>query len=925
MASPSPLRRCSRHQNHELISEDSISMNILAGHEENAISKFKKVDAHNETTNSNNSISPSKTMNASPEMNGGEYPLTFSVDNERVLISNAISSSEIGPFSYTTVDNFSVDNGQELRSDAKYNPEIEPINGTLPGNSSLGGQTVLESITNSYPKIEPVNDTQLSRSSADHKRVLRSNSILIPEIKPVNDCQPNDSSLDCEGVLGSKTESNPETDSVNVIPPFNSSLDNVSALGSETTFIPEVRLVPGTPTGEPYLDSVRVFRSGTKLDLDIKPIHDATYNSLIVKESNPETGSVNNTQSCNPVIGGGTKRRGRKGRYTNEYTAIRSRVKYLLARMKYEQTLIDAYSGEGWKGQSSVKVRPQKEIDRAKRDVSKFKSQIRGLFHRLDSSLSEGQIDSSLFDSEGRIDCENIYCAKCNSKDVSIDNDIILCDGMCVRGFHQKCLNPPLLTEHIPPGDEGWLCPACECKIDCVKLLNQSQGSSITLKDTWEKVFPEAAEIVNGDKHYDGLSSYVCGYVPDNPKVDSASEKKNFMLDDNLDPNSKNIDKGPIEDSGTSLTNLETIAKFGEEILAQLDRDLNQEREQGLGERKMEGSDYNKLHEETFLKPTSDASDDESWSETYGSSDDEDWRTLAGSRSSGKRKKHAHKRKCKMSNGNVSFGKKNDETVKQKLQESYQENQYPTREEKESIAQKLGIGYHQVHNWFNNTRRALRDGPSRPSVPDNANKPVNSETPIVSSLPKKRGRPRKVSPETRVEEGSNRNQLDLGAYQSSPSMPNNTMNNNLVNTEPTAHISSLPMPNTNNSFVNTETPLVNSSLPKKRGRPRKMLPEIQVQEGSSLPIPNTVNFVNTEATSINCLPNHQNILPMQIVNSGSVNTGTVSSINCPPNRTGKKEKMVLDIPLKEGTSIDLIDIKRQQAIARELKKMKQGR
>lgn len=40
-----------------------------------------------------------------------------------------------------------------------------------------------------------------------------------------------------------------------------------------------------------------------------------------------------------------------------------------------------------------------------------------------------------------------IFCAKCGSKDLSANNDIILCDGACDRGFHQHCLEPPLLSE----------------------------------------------------------------------------------------------------------------------------------------------------------------------------------------------------------------------------------------------------------------------------------------------------------------------------------------------------------------------------------------------------------------------------------------------------------------------------------------------
>jgi len=166
--------------------------------------------------------------------------------------------------------------------------------------------------------------------------------------------------------------------------------------------------------------------------------------------------------------------------------------------MNYEQSLIQAYASDGWKGQSSEKIRPEKELERAKAEILRCKLRIREAFRNMDSLLSEGKIDDSLFDSEGEISSEDIFCAICGSKHVTLKNDIILCDGACDRGFHQKCLNPPLLAEDIPPDDEGWLCPACDCKLDCIDVLNELQGSTLAIHDSWEKVFPESASLANG-------------------------------------------------------------------------------------------------------------------------------------------------------------------------------------------------------------------------------------------------------------------------------------------------------------------------------------------------------------------------------------------------------------------------------------------
>lgn len=211
------------------------------------------------------------------------------------------------------------------------------------------------------------------------------------------------------------------------------------------------------------------------------------------KEPEPNSNSVD-------VNNDGVKRNSRRKKkkrrvegITDQFSRIRSHLRYLLNRIKYEKSLIDAYSGEGWKGYSMEKLKPEKELQRAKSEILRRKLNIRDLFQNLDSLCGEGKLPESLFDSEGEIDSEDIFCAKCQSKELSTNNDIILCDGVCDRGFHQLCLVPPLLTEDIPPGDEGWLCPGCDCKDDCMDLVNDSFGTNLTINDTWERVFPEAA------------------------------------------------------------------------------------------------------------------------------------------------------------------------------------------------------------------------------------------------------------------------------------------------------------------------------------------------------------------------------------------------------------------------------------------------
>lgn len=51
----------------------------------------------------------------------------------------------------------------------------------------------------------------------------------------------------------------------------------------------------------------------------------------------------------------------------------------------------------------------------------------------------------------------------------------------------------------VPPDDEGWLCPGCDCKVDCIDLLNDLQGTDLSVTDSWEVVsrsfFPDNQQL----------------------------------------------------------------------------------------------------------------------------------------------------------------------------------------------------------------------------------------------------------------------------------------------------------------------------------------------------------------------------------------------------------------------------------------------
>ncbi|KAG4932391.1 Pathogenesis-related homeodomain protein [Glycine soja] len=409
------------------------------------------------------------------------------------------------------------------------------------------------------------------------------------------------------------------------------------------------------------------------------------------------------------------KKRQRNNVDLDDPSRLQRRTRYLLIKMKLEQNLIDAYSGEGWKGQSREKIKPEKELQRARKQILKCRLGIRDVIRQLDSLGSLSSIEDSAISPDGSVYHEHIFCVKCTVREELPDNDIILCNGTCKRAFHQKCLDPPLDTENIPPGEQGWFCKFCECKMEILEATNAHLGTHFSLHSTWQDVFKEEAAIPDGET------------ALLNPEEEWPSDDSE---DDDYDPERKedshNINTEGANDSAsedlTSSTSL--CSSDGESspvdgvsheyfsVKSSIDSDESEDKACGCRQRK--AVDYKKLYDEMFGK---DAPAYEQLSE------DEDW-------GPGKRKRREKESDAVDSlmtlhesenmhpnNEHLDMTRKNSSSIKikrhcfriphdavEKLRQVFAENELPPRSIREGLSKELGLDTEKVSKWFKNAR-----------------------------------------------------------------------------------------------------------------------------------------------------------------------------------------------------------------------------
>ncbi|KAF8053149.1 hypothetical protein N665_1458s0007 [Sinapis alba] len=336
---------------------------------------------------------------------------------------------------------------------------------------------------------------------------------------------------------------------------------------------------------------------------------------------------------------------------------------------------------------------------------------------------------------DGSIHHDHIFCAECNSREASLDNDIILCDGTCNRAFHQKCLDPPLETESIPPGDQGWFCKFCDCKIEIIDTMNAQIGTQYPVDSNWQDIFNEEASLPIGSEAT--LNKEVDWPSDDSEDGDydpEMKERSNSRSDSGGGGGDGDGD-GDGDNDGESISTSVSLASDGVALstgsweghgfgnVVESGETSNEETVHGPRQRKT--VDYTKLYHEMFGK---DAVLQEQGSE------DEDWGP------SDRRKRRKESDAAGTSVTMCGNSKKDEDVVEEvqeqserdsvsvegkggrrpifriprsaveKLRQVFAENELPSKSVRDSLSKELSLDPEKVSKWFKNTRyMALRN------------------------------------------------------------------------------------------------------------------------------------------------------------------------------------------------------------------------
>uniref|UniRef100_M1CSX0 Homeobox domain-containing protein n=1 Tax=Solanum tuberosum TaxID=4113 RepID=M1CSX0_SOLTU len=456
------------------------------------------------------------------------------------------------------------------------------------------------------------------------------------------------------------------------------------------------------------------------------------------------------------------RRRKRRRRKHNsdpdDVSRLQRRTRYLLIKMKLEQNLIDAYSAEGWKGQSREKIRPERELQRAKKQILNCKLGIREIVHHLDLLSSAGQIDDSAIAPDGSVHHEHIICAKCKLQEAFPDNDIILCDGTCNCAFHQECLDPPLSTENkqnfTPESHNFCLAKWLLAHILFMRTyskrndnLQYRQMMKAGFANFASNIFKEEALLPEGEESllcpeqdWPSDDSEDDDYDPEKV-ANSHSSTDSFESGSSSEASSGSM-LGSLEDELLALTGKLEDGSGGKDYLSEQiagsDYEETTDFEVLSGPRQRKAVDYIKLNDEMFGKHAPAIEQN---------SEDEDW-------GPGKRKRRRKEPESDAASTLITLfeserscpEKTVDEVEKEslgrpakreifrippdaveELRRVFAENELPSREVRENLSKQLGIEFEKVNKWFKNARyTALKARKVEGTKPCQATSPTTS-------------------------------------------------------------------------------------------------------------------------------------------------------------------------------------------------------
>ncbi|XP_019442565.1 PREDICTED: pathogenesis-related homeodomain protein-like isoform X2 [Lupinus angustifolius] len=413
------------------------------------------------------------------------------------------------------------------------------------------------------------------------------------------------------------------------------------------------------------------------------------------------------------------KRRRKKKRQRNnvnldDASRLQRRTRYLIIKMKLEQNLIDAYSAEGWKGQSREKIRPEKELQRAQKQILKCKLGIRDAIRQLDSLSG---IEDPVIAPDGSAKHKHIFCAKCKLCEALPDNDIVLCHGTCSRAFHQKCLDPPLASEHIPPEGQGWFCKFCDCKMRILEVVNAHLGTHFSLHSTSQDVFKDEAAMPDGDTALPN---------PGEEWPSDDSEDEDYNPERREGNHNINNTEGTDDDASDDVSSSASLWSYDSECSPVDERvnheyfsvnssiDSDESKEKACGRRHRKAVDYKKLYDEMFGKDApayEQVSEDEDWGPSKRKRREKESDAvntlMTLHECENKHPNNEHHAMIRDDSSGIQIRKpcfRFPPAAIEKLRQVFAENELPPRSTKVDLSKEFGLSVEKVSKWFKNAR-----------------------------------------------------------------------------------------------------------------------------------------------------------------------------------------------------------------------------